>query len=155
MKLLRRVLRAVGVARIASDATTVWAVVSSSAIGLTVWFMSSPVWGAVLAVTVFVLIGTLGPIAQDIWKTQRFASKTLSPILEAMRYHANRAENARADARRDRADADAALLRERERFVEKYKIRFVDDDRELPSGGRSLTVEELDRMIEDNDDRDG
>ena len=34
--------------------------------------------------------------------------------------------------------------------MERHKFKFVDDDEELPSG-RPLTVEELDRMLEDED----
>ena len=78
------------------------------------------------------------------------ALSLIGEAINDLRTHQNRLENIRADMRRDKADADAALMRAQEEFVKKYTIRFVDDDQELPPGGRPLTLGDVDRMLDDD-----
>ena len=78
----------------------------------------------------------------------------VGPVIDGLRLEQDKMENIRADVRRDMADADAALMGAQDEFVERHKIKFIDDHDKLPPG-RPLTQADLDRMVDETNDNDG
>ena len=127
---------------------------------------ANPILGIImLTVAAMLLLHWVASWVKDAWNgwrekrrmaTPEGMADQIRPMIEEARddlqLGLNRLENARADFRRDSADMEREAEERQEAFIEKHKIRIVDDEdferlaHEM-HGGRELSPEELARHL--------